>query len=158
MRSKKNIFDIKSHKLATTDADYNPNRPFYIVTAGKDRLIKVFDVRAISSPVRVLAGHSHFVTSVRYNRFHDQLILSGGTDTHVNLWRCSSISSAPLLEYEGDKPDTGDLKIRTYREHEESVYSVAWSACDAWVFASLDFTGRCAINQVPSTEKYKILL
>jgi hypothetical protein len=65
-----------------------------------------------------------------------------------------------LLEYEGDagKSDNGDVKIRTYNEHEESVYSVAWSACDAWVFASLDFTGRVAINQVPSTEKYKILL
>ena len=46
----------------------------------------------------------------------------------------------------------------SFDEHEESVYSVAWSACDAWVFASLSYDGRVVINHVPSTEKYKILL
>lgn len=40
------------------------------------------------------------VWTVRYNRCHDQLLLSGGTDSLVNLWRVSSISSAPLLEME----------------------------------------------------------
>jgi hypothetical protein len=35
---------------------------------------------------------------VAYNRFHDQLLVSGGTDSQVDLWRLSSISSAPLLE------------------------------------------------------------
>lgn len=38
--------------------------------------------------------------TVRYNRCHDQLLLSAGTDSTVNLWRVSSISSAPLLEAE----------------------------------------------------------
>ena len=79
----------------------------------------------------------------------------------VNLWRVSSISSAPLLELEGDETsdaDTGDGAIRCIDEHEESVYAVAWSACDAWVFASLSYDGRVVINHVPSTEKYKILL
>jgi EARP and GARP complex-interacting protein 1 len=103
----------------------------------------------------------------------------------VNLWRCSSVSSAPLLELDeedkdvdsdddlqlsghgassahgksNNKPsDAVDCIVKTYEDHEESVYAVAWSACDAWVFASLDFSGRLAINHVPSTEKYKILL
>lgn len=39
-------------------------------------------------------------STVKYNRCHDQLLLSGGTDSLVNLWRVSSISSAPLLEAE----------------------------------------------------------
>lgn len=40
----------------------------------------------------------HRVWTVKYNRCHDQLLLSGGTDSLVNLWRVSSISSAPLIE------------------------------------------------------------
>ena len=34
---------------------------------------------------------------MKYNSFHDQLVLSGGTDGMVNLWRISSISSAPMM-------------------------------------------------------------
>lgn len=125
-----------------------------------DRLIKFWDLRNTAHPVRSLAGHSHWPFTVKYNRFHDQLILSAGTDQLVNLWRLSTISSSPITEFEGEqgKSDAGDFKIRTFNEHEESVYSIAWSACDAWVFASLDYSGRVAINHVPPREKYKILL
>lgn len=50
------------------------------------------------------------------------------------------------------------LQVRTFDEHEESVYSLAWSASDAWVLASLSYDGQVVLNHVPSTEKYKILL
>lgn len=42
------------------------------------------------------------VNTVKYNRFHDQLLLSGSSDCMVHLWRVSSVSSAPLLEPEDD--------------------------------------------------------
>lgn len=50
------------------------------------------------------------------------------------------------------------MKVRTFDEHEESVYSVAWSACDPFVFMSVSYDGRVVLNHVPQTEKYKILL
>jgi len=156
--SKQAFSIIDAHQNATRDVDYNPNKPLFLASCGDDRLIKFWDLRKKSQPVKVFAGHSHWCWTVRYNRFHDQLVLSGGTDSLVNLWRCSSISSAPLLELDTTRVDSGDGIIRSYTEHEESIYSVAWSACDAWVFASLDCSGRLAINHVPSTEKYKILL
>lgn len=52
----------------------------------------------------------------------------------------------------------GRQQVRTFDEHEESVYSLAWSASDAWVLASLSYDGQVVLNHVPSTEKYKILL
>eukprot|EP00479_Gromia_sphaerica_P002366 TRINITY_DN12813_c0_g1_i1.p1 TRINITY_DN12813_c0_g1~~TRINITY_DN12813_c0_g1_i1.p1 ORF type:complete len:77 (-),score=7.59 TRINITY_DN12813_c0_g1_i1:17-247(-) len=75
------------------------------------------------------------------------------------LWTIISISSAPLGELEeiGSELDT-DRLIGSLGEHEESIYSVEWSCCDAWIFASLSYDGRVIINQVPSAEKYKILL
>jgi len=162
LRSGKRAFVIEeAHRYAARDIDYNPNKPQFVATCGDDRLIKCWDLRSLAVPAMQLAGHSHWVWTCKYNRFHDQLLLSGGTDSLVNLWRCSSVSSAPLLDLDGDSAkgsDTDDCKVRTFDVHEESVYSVAWSACDAWVFASLDYSGRVAINHVPSTEKYKILL
>ena len=106
------------HKFGITDIDYNPNTPNILSTCGQDGLIKFWDLRYSSTnvtttttastnmmmmtrqqPLRILrGGHTHWTTKVKYNTCHDQLLLSGGTDGMVNLWRISSISSAPLLD------------------------------------------------------------
>jgi EARP and GARP complex-interacting protein 1 len=71
-------------------------------------------------------GHSHWSWNVLYNPFHDQLVLSTGTDSMVNLWRVSSVSSAPLLTL-NDDDDSGDDKSQTgggvdnhYHQHHQS--------------------------------------
>ena len=51
-----------------------------------------------------------------------------------------------------------DGLVKTYDDHEQSVFSAAWSAADAWIFASLSVDGKVVINHVPPAEKYKILL
>ncbi len=101
----------------------------------------------------------------------------------MDLWRVSSISSAPLLELgdedEGEGGAAGgdgaggdadgsrkrpeaklaaDAAIRVHEEHDDSVVGLAWSPFNAWVYASLSYTGRVVVAQVPSAEKYKILL
>ena len=96
--------------------------------------------------------------------------MSGGTDGRLNLWRISSVSSAPLLEL-GDEeidPDTGvkaesklasDAAIRTPHDvsgHEDSVVAAAWSAHSAWVYASLSYPGKVVVCTVPSSCKYKV--
>jgi EARP and GARP complex-interacting protein 1 len=111
---------------------------------------------------------------------------SGGSDNLVNLWRIASSSSAPWLGmvstgYDGDGNDTSqtdtsdppDVKVsdrtlfspslshrqvKAMDQHEECVYSVAWSPAEAWMYCSLSYEGRVILNHVPSTEKYKILL
>eukprot|EP00904_Undaria_pinnatifida_P001409 jgi/Undpi1/11269/HiC_scaffold_30.g13567.m1 len=168
----------QAHRFSVRDLDYNPNKPFCLVTCGEDRLIKFWDLRKPNAPVKNIIGHDHWVNTVKYNRFHDQLLLSGSSDCMVHLWRVSSVSSAPLLEPEDDdlehlelnggggglggvtgtKGEAADIRVRTFDEHEESVYSLAWSASDAWVLASLSYDGLVVLNHVPSTEKYKILL
>jgi hypothetical protein len=49
-----------------------------------------------------------------------------------------------------------DGLLSRVEDHEDSVYSVAWSAHNAWAFASLSYSGRLTVCGVPSTEKYKI--
>jgi hypothetical protein len=131
---------------------------------------------------------------VAFNPFHDQLLLSAGSDARVCLWRVSSISSAPLLELGEDEEENSgsggansdgnaatsiasaaaelsgesrkraepkmaaDAAVRVLDEHEDTVVGVAWSSASAWVYASLSYTGKLLVAQVPSAEKYKILL
>lgn len=47
--------------------------------------------------------------------------------------------------------------ITAYEEHEDSVYSVAWSSADSWTFASLSYDGRLLIHRVPRSLKHSIL-
>jgi len=149
--------------------DYNPNKPYFILSGGDDGTIKFWDLRKPSLPVQIIAGHSLWVTQVKYNKSHDQLIISSGTDGVVSLWRMSSISSAPLLDFlaedEGsndaiplNESDSDDALIKKNEEHTDSIYGAVWSRNDAWVFASVSYDGRLCIGHVPSAEKYKILL
>ena len=48
--------------------------------------------------------------------------------------------------------------MRSYDQHDDSVYAVAWSAGDPWIFASLSYDGQVVINTVPQDQKYKIIL
>ena len=50
-----------------------------------------------------------------------------------------------------------DGVIKTFEDHEESVYAAAWSAADPWTFASISYDGRMVVNQVPRDVKFKIL-
>ncbi len=160
---------INAHDGVIRAADYNPNKPYTIVTAGDDRKIKFWDIRNLTNPLNVLGGHSHWIWTAKYNPFHDQLLISGGSDNVVNLWRIASCSSAPWLSSTTTDSQDGastvdvnddppDVKVRAIDSHEDSVYSLAWSPADAWLFCSLSFDGRVLLHNVPSTEKYKILL
>lgn len=160
-----------AHDGNIRDIDFNPHKPNVLSTCGDDRKVKIWDLRSLARPLKILEGHSHWVWSVRYNPFHDQLLVSGGGDNAVSLWRVASCSSAPWLGSEEESPsargtageegtssDPPDVKVRHLDQHEDSVHSVAWSMADAWTYGSLSFDGRFIISHVPSTEKYKILL
>lgn len=51
-----------------------------------------------------------------------------------------------------------DGLVRSLTEHDDSIYSLVWSAADAWLFASLSLDGRLCAHYVPAAEKYRILL
>ncbi|KAI9140399.1 WD40-repeat-containing domain protein [Paraphysoderma sedebokerense] len=180
------LYDIRSmakshhipnaHSVLARCLDFNPNKQYQIVTGGDDCKIRFWDIRNPKDVVLELGGHSHWIQSVAYNHFHDQLLLSSSSDCQVNLTSIVSISSAPLGDEEDEEygypanSGSGDIDserkrnkptdglVSTYDQHEDSVYSVAWSCADPWVFASLSYDGRAVVSLVPKEEKYKILL
>jgi WD40 repeat protein len=168
LRAKQDSVRVEdAHPSAALSLDFNPNKPYTLATGGDDGKLKFWDLRHARTPLLAFGAHSHWVWSTQYHPQHDQLVLSGGSDATVALWRVSSISSSPLVELdERDLMDetaggaaVADTLIRRVEEHEEAVYAARWAAGgDAWMFASVSYDGRLAVNHVPSTEKYKILL
>ncbi|KAG1682467.1 EARP-interacting [Nymphon striatum] len=155
-----------AHCQLVRDIDFNPNKQYYLVSCGDDCYTKFWDIRNTSESLLSISNHSHWVWKVRYNHFHDQLILTSSSDSRVILSNIASLSSEPfghLIDDENEDDESRknvpeDGVISRYEEHEDSVYAVEWSVADPWIFASLSYDGRLVINRVPRSEKYKILL
>ncbi|KAL2912977.1 Protein tssc1 [Polyrhizophydium stewartii] len=183
LRSKSESARIdKAHELSVRCLDFNPNKAHQIVSGGDDCKIRIWDTRNTKTFVKEVSDHTHWVWSVSFNRSHDQLLLSSSSDCQVNLTSVVSVSSAVFFDPsqrahgESGSPDgrarrssddedateyqskTTDGLVASFDQHEEAVYSVAWSAADPWIFASLSYDGRVVVNQVPRDHKYKIIL
>merc|ERR1711981_270449 len=103
------------------------------------------------SPVQVDTGHTHWIWNLRYNPFHDRLLLSSGSDNRCILynnfeassdnikktkWHLSDTTSlSPSESSEASESDNCGIKptsipdgiIASYDDFEDSVYSLAWS-------------------------------
>nr|ADD38232.1 Protein TSSC1 [Lepeophtheirus salmonis] len=153
--------------------DFNPNKQYHLATAGDDGKVRVWDIRNTDTPLASHSfGHSHWIWSIQFNQYHDQLILTGGSDALVAVSALSSLSSEPYLTTTHSGSDDDQLEedesslnssiiedgiIKAYTDHEDSVYRAEWSHVDPWTFASLSYDGRLVINQVPRGVKLKIL-
>ncbi|RLN51012.1 hypothetical protein BBJ28_00023703, partial [Nothophytophthora sp. Chile5] len=122
-----------AHPSAALALAFNPNKPFALASGGDDGKLKFWDLRYARKPTLALAAHSHWIWSLDERDLMDETAAGGAA--------------------------VADTLIRRVDEHEDAVYAASWAAGgDAWLFASVSYDGRLAVNHVPSTEKYKILL
>ena len=147
-----------AHAGCVCDVQYNANKMHHLASGGDDGMLKVWDMRRFVSPLAVVEAHDHWISSIRFNPFHDQLMLSSSTDCTVKLWNLLAVSSAAAQNAQELETRASEALLRTLNEYEDSVYSTAWSACTPWVFASVSYNGRVLMHQVPKDTKHKILL
>jgi len=184
-RNAKETFSIdNAHQEHIRDIDFNPNKPYYLLSAGDDCKLKFWDTRQTKEPVKTFVGHNHWIWSAKYNKYHDQLVITSSSDNTVKLWNVYSISSANTntsLSTEDDQKQSQqpqqqqqsspneqqpqqpqqqtqkqkkknkrneDQLIKTYEEHEDSVYNISWSSSN-FLFSSLSYDGRFVVNNVP---------
>ena len=77
-------------------------------------------MRSPSVPIAARTNdHSHWIWSVRYNQFHDQLILTSSSDGQVVLSSMTSISSEPFGHLIDEDDDLeGKDKTETFVKYE----------------------------------------
>nr|DBA25805.1 TPA: hypothetical protein GDO54_010150 [Pyxicephalus adspersus] len=116
IRTMRQIYCIdNAHGQLVRDLDFNPNKQYYLASCGDDCKVKFWDTRNVNEPVKTLEEHSHWVWSVRYNHSHDQLVLTGSSDSRVILSNMVSISSEPF----GHLVDDEDLSDQEDSQRDE---------------------------------------
>lgn len=144
----KSLKVIKAHSHWVTSAQYNPAHDQLVLTSSTDQLVKLWRVSSISSaPLMELDD--------------PELALSSSNDSDSEDVGGNSESSTSGFRFPGDNnagATAADILVKDFADHEDSVYDIAWSACESWVFASVSHAGRVIVGSVPSSEKYKILL
>ncbi|XP_050158211.1 WD repeat-containing protein DWA2 isoform X1 [Malus sylvestris] len=124
------------------NVDYNPNKKHVLITAEDESGIHVWDLRKPNVPIQELPGHTHWTWAARYNPEYDGLILSSGTDSAVNLWFASPYSNDESERLVDSPTRRIDPLLNSYSDYEDSIYGLAWSSREPWIFASLSYDGR----------------
>ncbi|KAJ8772562.1 hypothetical protein K2173_027739 [Erythroxylum novogranatense] len=127
--------------------DYDLKNNHILVTAEDESGIRIWDLRMAKVPIKELPGHTHWTWAITCNPEYDGLILSGGTDSVVNLWFASTSTgdestSESLLERQAEP------LLNSYSDYEDSVYGLAWSTREPWIFASLSYDGRVVVESI----------
>lgn len=140
------------------DIDYNPTRENIFMTAGDESRIRIWDKRMLGTFVSDLPGHSHWTLRVCYNPKCEEILISSGTDSLVNLWM---IENAQKDDTRSQSPENSpraqvDPLVRSYNGHEDSVYGIAWSSREPWIFGSVSYDGRVLVESVPQNISKKI--
>ncbi|KAF8090941.1 hypothetical protein N665_0461s0027 [Sinapis alba] len=148
LRTMKKVNSIE--RAHVRGVDYSPKREHILITAEDESGIHVWDLRKAKTPVQELPGHTHWTWAVKCNPEYDGLILSAGTDSAVNLWYASaSATNEKSLESPVESTrQRVNLLLNSYTDYEDSVYGLAWSSREPWVFASLSYDGRVVIESV----------
>ncbi|KAJ8600235.1 hypothetical protein CTAYLR_001971 [Chrysophaeum taylorii] len=135
------------HSHWVTNVKYNRFHDQLLVSAGTDRLVNLWRVSSISSAPLLELGDTP-----ADDDDDDDEPRGGATDDD------DDDDDLDVPERPSTEATAADVCVRTFDLHDDSVYSLAWSACNAWAFTSLSYDGRVVLNHVPSPEKYKILL
>ncbi|XP_054810151.1 WD repeat-containing protein DWA2-like isoform X2 [Prosopis cineraria] len=150
------LWDIRTMKKTISvecahvrNVDYNYKKEHILVTAEHESGIHVWDLRKPKVPTQELPGHTHWTWTVKCNPEYERLILSSGTDSTVNLWLASSSNDVLTSERHADSPTHWvDPLLNTYSDYEDSIYGLAWSSREPWIFASLSYDGRVVVESV----------
>ncbi|EPY26250.1 hypothetical protein AGDE_03465 [Angomonas deanei] len=128
--------------------DFNPVTPNKFLTYGDDGQITYHDIRYEGSSY-IVSEQSHFkagdhqIKKALYNPFHQELIISCGSDQTLGLFE-HKLQFSTLLSSVSEFGDT--------------ITDICWSNGSPWIFAGVSHSGKVIVSSVPSEVKMRILL
>lgn len=100
---------LHAHKSTVMDLKWNGNGN-WLVTASRDHLLKLFDLRNLSEEVQVFRGHKKEASAVSWHPIHEGLFSSGGSDGSILFWNV------------GTDKEVGAIDTA----HDSIVWTLAW--------------------------------
>ncbi|EZA53317.1 pre-mRNA 3' end processing protein WDR33 [Ooceraea biroi] len=100
---------LHAHKSTVMDVKWNENGN-WLVTASRDHLLKLFDIRNLSQEVQTFRGHKKEASSVAWHPSHEGLFCSGGSDGAILFWHVGADKEVGAIE----------------QAHDSIVWTLAW--------------------------------
>lgn len=100
---------LHAHKSTVMDIKWN-NNGNWVVTASRDHLLKLFDIRNLSSEIQTFRGHKKESSSVAWHPYHEGLFCSGGSDGAILFWHVGADKEVGAIE----------------QAHDSIVWTLAW--------------------------------
>lgn len=91
------------------DVKWNQNGN-WLLTASRDHLIKMFDIRSMGHEMQVFRGHKKEACCLAWHPVHESLFSSGGSDGSILFWNV------------GTEKEVGGME----QAHESVVWSLNW--------------------------------
>ncbi|KAK9538290.1 hypothetical protein VZT92_003474 [Zoarces viviparus] len=100
---------LHAHKNTVMEVKWNLNGN-WLLTASRDHLCKLFDIRNLKEELQVFRGHKKEATAVAWHPVHEGLFASGGSDGSLLFW------------HTGVEKEVGGMEMA----HEGMIWSLAW--------------------------------
>ncbi|XP_011261997.1 uncharacterized protein LOC105254794 [Camponotus floridanus] len=100
---------LHAHKSTVMDVKWNENGN-WLVTASRDHLLKLFDLRNLNQEVQTFRGHKKEASSVAWHPSHEGLFCSGGSDGAILFWHVGADKEVGAIE----------------QAHDSIVWTLAW--------------------------------
>ncbi|CAH1957941.1 unnamed protein product [Acanthoscelides obtectus] len=92
---------LHAHKSTVMDLKWNDNGN-WLITASRDHLLKLFDLRNLSQEVQTFRGHKKEASSVAWHPIHEGLFSSGGSDGAIMFWHVGADKEVGAIEQAHD--------------------------------------------------------
>ncbi|KAE8752266.1 hypothetical protein FOCC_FOCC001059 [Frankliniella occidentalis] len=100
---------LHAHKSTVMDVKWNSNGN-WLVTASRDHLLKLFDIRNLGQELQTFRGHKKESSSVAWHPYHEGLFASGGSDGAILFWHVGADKEVGAIE----------------QAHDSIVWTLAW--------------------------------
>ncbi|MES1914417.1 MAG: hypothetical protein MHM6MM_006494 [Cercozoa sp. M6MM] len=114
-----------------------------VATGGVDRLVRVWDLRNVASPLLELQGHEFAARRVRFSPHNANALASTGYDMSTLVWHLQQPASP--------------LKLRFDDVHTEFIVGAGWSLLDEGVLAVASWDESVSFLQVPNGPQFDAL-
>ncbi|XP_013416027.1 pre-mRNA 3' end processing protein WDR33 [Lingula anatina] len=108
-RAGNSLATIHAHKSTVMDLHWNPNGN-WLLTASRDHLVKLFDIRSMKEEMQTFKGHKKEATTIAWHPIHEGMFASGGSDGAILFWLV------------GTDKEVGGMD----EAHDQIIWDLAW--------------------------------